>query len=280
MILYDKKIISLLITNFESIASYFLELASEQRLQILSQLSKKPSRINAISKKLHVTPQEIHRNLDRLGHAGMVRKGLGDHYMITTFGNVMLSQMSLVSFLTKNKKFFEDHDLADLPTKFTKRLGVLEGCQHIKGVTSVLERWRSIYSNADEYVFDILSESPPEMMSPLLKRIAKGVPYRHIISRELQEPEDRTKTLEKMNYYKFIEDKKIHRKEHSSVSVILLINEKEAGVVFSTSNREPDLRHMFYGKSLGFHEWCLDYFEHIWKKSKKISRTKPIRIKN
>lgn len=254
----------------EKIAGYFLELASEQRLNILSDLLKKPNRVNLLAKKLQVTPQEIHRNLDRLSHAGMVKKGLEDHYRITSIGKIMLSQMSLVSFLSKNKKFFDGHDLDDVPTKFTKRLGVLEECKHIKGVTSVLEKWRTIYSNSEKYVCDILSESPPETVTPLLKRIAKGVEYRHIISKQFIEPEGRVKMLEKMGYYKYIEEKKIQRRETNSVSVILVMNEKEAGIIFSTSSDEPDLRNMFYGKSAGFHEWCHDYFEHIWKKSRKI----------
>ena len=266
--------------NFETIAGYFLELASEQRLLILDELSKKPSRINVLAKKLQVTPQEIHRNLDRLGHAGMVKKSLEDHYRITTPGNIMLSQMSLVSFLTKNKIFFDTHTLENIPLKFTKRLGVLEGCEHIKGVTAVLDKWRKIYVKSKDYIYDVLSESPPEMMGPLMKRITNGAEYRHIISKEFREPEGRDEFLEKIGYYKFIEKGKIQRREHESVSVILLINEKEAGVIFSTSNNEPDLRNMFYGTSHGFHEWCLDYFEHMWKKSKKMSRIKPPKIKN
>lgn len=255
----------------EKIAGYFLELASEQRLNILSDLLKKPNRVNLLAKKLQVTPQEVHRNLDRLSHAGMVKKGLEDHYRITSIGKIMLSQMSLVSFLSKNKKFFDGHDLDDVPTKFTKRLGVLEECKHIKGVTAVLEKWRTIYSNSEKYVYDILSESPPETVTPLLKRIAKGVEYRHIISKQFIEPEGRVKMLEKMGYYKYIEEKKIQRRETKSVSVILVMNEKEAGIIFSTSSDEPDLRNMFYGKSAGFHEWCHDFFEHMWKKSRKIS---------
>jgi predicted transcriptional regulator len=254
----------------EKIAGYFLELASEQRLDILSELLKKPNRVNVIAKKLRVTPQEVHRNLDRLNHAGMVAKGLEDHYRITSVGKIMLSQMSLVSFLSKNKTFFDTHDLNDVPTKFTKRLGVLEECKHIKGVTAVLEKWRTIYSESEKYVCDILSESPPETITPLLKRIAKGVEYRHVISKQFLEPAGRNQMLEKMGYYKFIEGKKIQRRETKSVSVILIMNEKEGGIIFSTSSDEPDLRSMFYGKSAGFHEWCHDYFEYIWKKSKKI----------
>jgi predicted transcriptional regulator len=148
---------------------------------------------------------------------------------------------------------------------------MLEECTHIKGVTAVLEKWRKIYSHSEKYVFDILSESPPETLTPLLKKISIGIEYRHIISKQFIEPDGRKALLEKMGYYKYVEDKKIQRRESKSVSVILVMNEKEAGIIFSTSSDEPDLRHMFYGKSAGFHEWCHDYFEYIWKKSKKIS---------
>lgn len=265
--------------NFESIASYFLELASEQRLLILKELSKKPSRINTLAKKLEVTPQEIHRNLDRLAVAGMVKKGISDNYVITTPGNVMFSQTSMISFLTKNKKYFDSHNLEGLPTKFTRRLGVLEGCEHVKGVTAVLDRWRQIYTNSKEYVYDILSESPPEMMVPLVKRIKQGAIYHHIISKEFAEPENRESSLEKLGYYDFIAKGQIQRKEKNHVSIMLLANEKEAAIILPTTNDEPDLRHMFYGTGSGFHEWCLDYFEFVWKKTQKLSRVKPVKTR-
>ena len=183
--------------------------------------------------------------------------------------------MSLVSFLTKNKKFFDSHNLHDLHSKFTKRLGVLENCQHIKGVTAVLDKWKDIYVNSEEYVCDLLSESPPEMMVPLLKRINKGVTYKHIISKKFVEPKGRDKSLEKMHYYNFIDEGQIQRRVHNNVTIILIINEKESAVIFSTSNNEPDLRNMFYGAGSGFHDWCLDYFEYMWKKSKNMPNVKP-----
>ncbi|MBA4453918.1 MAG: ArsR family transcriptional regulator [Nitrosopumilaceae archaeon] len=256
--------------DFENSANYFLELASEQRLMILNYLSTRSIGVTQISKHLDATPQEIHRNLNRLNKVGFVKKGQNDKYEITTSGKIMLSQMSLVKFLTKNKEFFESHDLSTIPSKFTKRLGVLESCTHVKGVTAVLDKWMMIYSKAKSYVFDVVSESPPGLETPLIKKIEHGVSYRHVIAENLLEAKNREKNLKKMGYYDLISKGKILRKKTKTVPVILLINESQSGIIFSSPSKTPDLAHMFYGTDPSFHEWCIDYFETIWKKSTPI----------
>ncbi|WP_428325675.1 helix-turn-helix transcriptional regulator [Nitrosopumilus sp.] len=259
--------------DFENTAGYFLELASEQRLKILHNLSIKSFGVTQLATKLDVTAQEVHRNLDRLSKSNFTKKGMNDKYEITTQGKIMLSQMSLVKFLTKNEKFFENHNLQLIPSKFTKRLGVLGTSEHIRGVTKVLEKWTSIYKNADSYIADIVSESPPGMIKPLVSRIQNGVEYRHIVSNNLIEPENREEILKKTGYYKLVQKGKIQRKTTKTVSTIVLLNEKESAVIFPSTTNETDLKHMFYSKDSAFHEWCIDYFDYIWKKSKTM-RTK------
>ncbi|QDI89222.1 ArsR family transcriptional regulator [Candidatus Nitrosopumilus sp. SW] len=263
--------------KYEVVASNFLELASEQRLKILSNLNNKPFRVSELAKKIGVTSQEIHRNLERLSNTGFVKKGSDEHFRITTIGKLMLSQMPLMFFITKNQKYFSSHDVSVLPIKFSRRLGVLENCEHIKGVTNVLDTWKKIYKNSKEYVCDIINEAPVGMEEVLVKRIKEGVKYRHILSEDLDEHEGRTSKLEKIGYYELIKKKMIERKEIKSIGIILILNEKEAGIIFPTSDGEPDLRHMFYGKTVLFQDWCVDYFEHNWKKGHKISRTHPTR---
>ncbi|MCV0401344.1 MAG: ArsR family transcriptional regulator [Nitrosopumilus sp.] len=257
--------------KFEIVSSNFLELASEQRLRILSALNSKPYRVSKLAKKLDVTSQEIHRNLERLSNAGFVIKKSDEHYHITTIGQLMLSQMPIMFFITKNQKYFSTHDIGILPTKFSRRLGVLENCEHIQGVTNVLDKWKKIYQNSTEFIHDIISESPG-MDEILVKRINKGVKYRHIVTSDLDEPEDRTSKLKKLGYYDLIKSQKIERKEIMTTKTILILNEKEAGIIFPTFDGTPDLRHMFYGNSSMFLDWAVDYFEHYWKKAKKISR--------
>lgn len=258
--------------KFEIVSSNFLELASEQRLRILSALDSKPYRVSVLAKKLDVTSQEIHRNLDRLSNSGFVIKKSDEHYHITTIGKLMLSQMPIMFFVTKNQKYFSTHDVGILPAKFSRRLGVLENCEHIKGVTNVLDKWQKIYQNSAEFIRDMINESPSGMDEILIKRVNKGVKYSHIVTSDLEEPEDRISDLKKLGYYDLIQDQKIQRKEITTTKTILILNEKEAGIIFPTLDGQPDLRHMFYGNSSMFLEWAIDYFEHYWKKAKNITR--------
>ncbi|MDX1596655.1 MAG: transcriptional regulator [Nitrosopumilaceae archaeon] len=262
-------------SKFELAAEGFLELASEQRLLILSNLNTKPYRVSMLAKKLDVTAQEVHRNLDRLAKSGFVIKGNDEHFHITTIGKILFSQMSLIVFVSKNKVFFKGHDINVMPLKYVKRLGVLEDCEHIKGVTKVLDKWKAIYKNSKEYIKDVISESPPGTDEAIINSIKKGAVYNHIISKDLSEPQDRIDKLKKLGYYELIKKGKIKRKTADTIGVVLLINEKEAAVIFPTNDGEPDLRHMFYGKDLLFHEWCVDYFDYFWKKAKKQSREHP-----
>ena len=70
-------------TNKESafsalaVAENFLELASSQSLQILFKLMERSrKRIEPIAKELGATKQEVHRNLVRLEHSGLISKDL------------------------------------------------------------------------------------------------------------------------------------------------------------------------------------------------------------
>lgn len=184
----------------------------------------------------------------------------------------MLSQMPLMFFISKNLKYFSSHDISVLPTKFSRRLGVLENCEHVKGVTNVLDVWKKIYKNSKEYICDIINESPAGMDEILVSRLKTGVKYRHIVTYDLKEHENRLETLKKLGYYDLIKNGKIERKEIKIANIVLILNEKEAGIIFPNVDGEPDLRSMFYGNGVAFQDWCLDFFEFYWKKSKKISR--------
>ena len=48
------------------------------------------------------------------------------------------------------------------------------------------------------------------------------------------------------------------------VLTVVVLNEKEACVLFPNKQGEADMSEMFYGNDPMFHEWCLDYFRYCW----------------
>ncbi len=249
---------------YEKAADHFLELASPQRLQILFKLSEKSFTITEMAKELDSTKQEVHRNFRRLEDIRLIEKDVDGKYSITTFGKTMCTQVPSLVFLSQNMEYFEDHEFGDVPTKFIMRTGQLAGGKHIKGVVKVLEQWKSIYKNANEYVYEVLYEVPLDLIEPLVKRIKEGIQFNYIFSKSAVIPKGRKVLLQKLGFDKLIEKGLVERKMMDSVLTVVVLNEKEACVLFPNRKGEADISEMFYGNDLMFHEWCLDYFRYCW----------------
>jgi predicted transcriptional regulator len=254
-------------TNYENAANDFLELASEQRLNIIFKLLEQKSKISNMAKELHVTVQEVHRNFERLSNAGLIAKDKDGYFDLTTFGKTMCTQVPSLLFLSKNRKYFETHDFGDIPKKFIQRIGALAGGQQIKGFVKVLEQWKLVYKNANEYIYEIFTEVPLDLIEPLLERVKRGIVLNYIFSDVVIVPKGRKELLGKLGMKDLIEKGLVERKMKENVKIVVVLNEKEACVLFPTLDGDADMREMFYSKDEMFHEWCLDYFRYCWYNS-------------
>ena len=261
-------------TNYENAASDFLELASEQRLNIIFKLLEKKSKISSMAKELDATVQEVHRNFERLADAGLVIKDKDGYYDLTTYGKTICTQVPSLLFLSKNRKYFENHDFGDIPMKFIQRIGALAGGQPVKGFVKVLEQWKSIYKNADEFIYQLFTEVPLDLIEPLLARVRKGVKLDYIFSESVIVPKGRKELLDKLGIKQLIDKGLVERKMRKNANVVVVLNEKEACVLFPTLDGVADMREMFYSKDSIFHEWCLDYFRYCWYNASPFQESK------
>ncbi len=249
---------------YDKASENFLELTSSQRLEILFKLLQKRTTATFLAREIGVTKQEVHRNFIRLEESGMIEKDKDGKYALTTFGKTMCTQVPSLVFLSQNRTYFEDHTFGDLPTKFIMRAGQLASGKHIKGVSKILEQWKTIYRNADEYIYEILSEVPLDLIEPLIKRVKKGIRFQYIFAENIVVPKGRKALLKKLGFDKLIEKGLVERKMVKSIQTVLVINEKEACIMFPTTNGEADITEMLHGDDQMFHEWCLDYFRYCW----------------
>lgn len=261
-------------TIYENAANDFLELASEQRLKIIFNLLEQKWKISKMAKELHATVQEVHRNFERLSNAGLIMKDKDGYYDLTTYGKTMCTQVPSLLFLSKNRKYFETHDFGDLPMKFIQRIGALAGGQQVKGFVKVLEQWKSVYTNANEYIYEIFAEVPLDLIEPLLVRVKKGIVLNYIFSDKVIVPKGRKELLSKLGMKELLDKGLVERKMKENVKIIVVLNEQEACVHFPTLDGDADMREMFYSKDQRFHEWCLDYFRYCWYNSGTFQESK------
>ena len=263
----------------EPMADVFFQFASTQRLEIVESLSERKYKMSEIAKKLDVTMPEIHRNLNRLQESNMVEKKPDGTYCLTSFGNMMHSIIPVVNYLKENQNYFNDHSLTSLPNKFIDRLGALSNSKLVHGYVKVAEKWKEIYSNADKFINNVLIEASysDDIMKTISEKLQKDVTISSIFSDKPIITNEREEVIKKYGIKKSIQDEKIMRKMADDLSIAMILNEREAGISFPLSNGNIDMGNMFYSDNPDFHEWCLDYFEHMWKKSSRFQENK-IRI--
>ena len=220
-----------------------------------------------LTKNLNSTKSEIHRNLGRLVDSGMVKKNVSGLFELTSHGFLICALIPSVRFTCNNKKYFKNHSLGNLSPKFIQRIGDLSSGELITGFTRVVERWSLIFNNSEQYISSILVEEPMELIIPLVEKAQNGIKVNSIFSYETIIPDGRKKLVNKKIIQDLIQNKIIERRMLGDIQVVVVLNEKEACVLFPTSQNEPDISKMFYSKDPRFHEWCRDYFNHCWENS-------------
>ncbi|KAF6247389.1 transcriptional regulator [Nitrosopumilus sp. b3] len=253
----------------EKIASDFLEISSEQRLNILKNLFENNLNISKLAKLLGATNSEIHRNIGRLAKNELIIKSPDGNYELTTFGVLVLKLIPSFNFVSENKLFFNKHSLENIETKFLQRIGSLQSKKQIKGYVKVLEKWKKIHENSEKFIYNILSEVPysNEIIDIISNKLEKEIPIKSIFLKNVIIPEDRRKIFEKRQFQKYV-TKGILERRMSSVNLIgLFLTDKEAAIFFHNKEGDVDLSEMFSSTEKEFRDWCLDYFENAWKNS-------------
>ena len=260
----------------EKIAENFLEVASEQRLNILINLNEQKISITNMAKKLDATVPEVHRNFTRLTKSGLISKNIDGYFQPTILGKTIISQFPIITFISKNEKYFKNHTFGDLHTKFIRTMGSLLDSEIVEGYVKVSEKGRKIYANAEKFISNILVEVSysSELMKIIEDKLSTQVSIRSVFSDSAIITSERESSISKINVNKFIENDMLSRKMKKNVKIALIMNEKEAGICFPTNENEVDLSKMIYGSTTEFCEWCHDYFQYIWESSGSFQETK------
>ena len=263
------------IDEFVDAEKIFFELASQQRLSIIFSIYQKKAKLSELSKDLQITMQEVHRNINRLQDTGLIEKDSDGIFSLTTFGNTIIKQIPSFDFLSRHKEYFSEHTLGELPMKFVQRIGALNNCELVRGIVAILEFWKQIYRESENYIFEIIPQVPLDLIEPILLNVReRGIRLSYIFPRDVIIPKGRTELLRRLRFDELYSTGRIGRRMVDKVQVAVVINEKKASVLFPTQKGETDMNLMFYSEDQLFHDWCLDYFWFRWYGSKSFEEDK------
>jgi predicted transcriptional regulator len=270
--------------SLENTEQTFIELASEQRLSILLKLTEQDTKLSQLAKDLGVTMQEVHRNVNRLMEVGLIRKNSEGRFSLTTFGNTIIKQIPAYDFLSRNKEYFSDHNLGEIPMKFVHRIGALNNSEYVSGLVAIIERWKELYNESSEYIYGMVPQIPLELIESVIPKVKDdGIKFNYILPQKAIVPKKRTQLLSQSGFYDLLkmEKKMVDRRMVDRVHVAVVLNEKQATVMFPTVKDKTvaDMNSMFYSRDDSlFHEWCLDYFRYCWYNSKPFDESKLLEV--
>jgi hypothetical protein len=130
----------------------------------------------------------------------------------------------------------------------------------------------------------MLPQIPLELIETLLAVLKQGrIKFNYILSQQTIVPKKRTDLLKDAGFQDLLKKGLVERRMVDKMPVAVILNEKEATVMFPTLKRgQPmaDLNSVFYsGKdNLLFHEWCLDYFRYSWYGAKTFDESKLLEV--
>jgi predicted transcriptional regulator len=245
------------------------ELANADRLLILSQLEEERNTLSGLSRQLGIVVQEVHRNINRLVEAGLVKKESGNRYSLTTLGYTTLMQLSSLKFVADNGKYFSEHSLGELPAKFIQRIGALVNSSFLDNPVAVFEYQKDLIDGSQEYLHLALPQIPSyliEYIQPLFRR--KGIKLHYVLPLNAIMPRKRHTAAVHAEFYQLLQQGTVQRRMVKTMTAGVIMNERQAILMLPSAKGEVDTSGCFCSDSEQFHEWCSDYFEYMWKQSR------------
>jgi len=255
--------------DIDAISEEFLQVASHLRLGILLHLQEKTDNLSSLAKNLDATTSEMHRNLKRLSEDNLISKNNEGLYHLTSYGKMACNQVSSWEFMMNNSKYFTKHEFGTLPKLFLQSIGSLNNSKHVKGFVNVQDVWKKIYSNAEKYIHNILFEVSydTEILSIITSQLKKGINIYSIFLEDAILPESRKKAIGNKDIQNAIQEQLLVRRIIKGISILVVLNEKEAFVMFPKSDGEIDVSEGFYSNDKNFHHWCMAYFDYCMNSS-------------
>ena len=241
----------------EALCDLLFELSSSERMNIMQSLLQESLKLSQVSQKLDMTVTEASRHLQRLSNIQLVSKNVDGTFSPTPYGELAVSLLSSLDFISVNRQYFLEHNVSLLPKEFKNRLGELSNCEFDSDTVRVFEHARLVLMNAQEYIW-IQSYQHLLWNAPIIhEKIENGVDFRFILPKNTAPPLDYKSDTTVLNATRTLE----------KISSRVLVTEEEASLSLPCEDGRIDYA-AFMSRDPEFLKWCKDLFLFNWDKAR------------
>lgn len=237
-----------------SLSELLFELASDDRLRILSEVGREPLRLSEVARRLSsTTVQETSRQIERLAEAGLVSKRPDSRYEVTSLGRVSLSLIQAFRFIQSEREFVLTHDFASLPAPFVHRLGELSEHRAVDNLDGALALSEDVIKGAKSYLW-MMADQPIRQSFP--HEHPPGVDFRLILPKGVD--------AAAVQHVRSRVGPSLQVVRIDRVQVSLMMNESLCAVFLPSLDGRMDLTRGLASEDPGFHGWCEDVYRFYW----------------
>ncbi len=245
-------------------AEILFELSSDDRVKLLSEISRTKQRASQLARVSSSTVQETSRQLGRLQEAGLIERDSGGYFRLSLFGALVLRLVPSLDFVSRNREYFLAHDMSSVPEEFVERIGDLSESTFGRNAGTVFRHSEEVLSGARKYAWFLADHAVFGIGTVLSFIKDNDVTVRIVVQNIEPAGDDNAESA-----IRVLGDR-LEIRIASQVPVAVAMNEKIAGVAFPGPGREVDYNSGFSSPDSRFRSWCSDMMEYYWARSKSV----------
>ncbi|MCI4336759.1 MAG: helix-turn-helix domain-containing protein [Thermoplasmata archaeon] len=239
----------------EPLADFLFEVASPERLQILSRLSGGARSHTELSRQLARSGSETSRHLQRLTAAGLVEKGPRGKYALTSIARVFYAGLPFLEYLVANRGYLQSHDLGGLEPHFLSRVGELSQGTLTFGAYATVAAQEGALTNVRARVW-MVSDEPIDPLLPASRaKLPHGIDVRFLLPARASGPPG-SRTIEVPSL--------ISIRTIKPPGLSLVVVDEQAWIRFPTLDGPMDRSTMILLRDPVGLRWAEELFQHLW----------------
>jgi predicted transcriptional regulator len=241
----------------KDLCDLLFELSSEERVTIMRSLQDERMKLSHLAKKLDMTVTETSRQLQRLSDSLLVAKDVDGTFSPTLYGELAVSLLLNLDFISENRQYFLDHRVSNIPYGFINRLGELSSSTYEMDSVKVITHCTELLKNAEDYIWAQSYQLLPDHVPIIEDHIKNGCIFRGIFPENIDLPLPLLPNIRTRN----------------RVELRILVTEKAAMSGFEHLTGTPHYSG-FFSEDSKFIEWCKEVHQHYWERSKPATISK------
>lgn len=264
--------------------SFLFFLLSKTRFKIVTLLKSSNYTLREVREKLNEQYDEdvksnfaLQLHLDLLIENKIIKKDYNNKrnqivYNLTPFGLQIYGLTCSLQYIWKNKDYYHEHTIIDLPSRFSSSIAVLNNAQLITGHPAIMRKLIEMYTDST-FIYNVLYEvEGVKEIRDILKEKLQSNPNFHtktIFGENSRLDPDRDRDIKEFEQFK--RNGQIHQRIVKLIKIGLVANDKKAFICFPKFNENhPDTGIAIYDENEEFYRWCLNYFHDCWNRAEEF----------